>query len=89
MDLAKLIASKEALVCCDSAPMHIGIGVNTKVLAIFGPTDEKKLIPQNEKFIAIKNTSCSCRPCLWDKRNTTCSALTCLEIPIDEILKQL
>lgn len=89
MDLAKLIASKEALVCCDSAPMHIGIGVNTKVLAIFGPTDEKKLIPQNEKFIAIKNASCSCRPCLWDKRNTTCSALTCLEIPIDEILKQL
>ena len=49
MDLAKLIASKEVLICCDSAPMHIGIAVGARVLAIFGPTDEKKLIPVSEK----------------------------------------
>ena len=60
-----------------------------KVLAIFGPTDEKKLIPQNEKFVTIKNDKCNCRPCLWDKRNTTCAELTCLDIPIDEILNKL
>lgn len=89
MDLAKLIASKEALICCDSAPMHIGIAVGTKVLAIFGPTDEKKLIPDNENFIAIKNTLCTCRPCLWDKRSSTCEKLECLKIDTDEFLKYL
>lgn len=89
MDLAKLIASKETLICCDSAPMHIGIAVNTNVLAIFGPTDEKKLIPDNKNFIAIKNAACSCRPCLWDKRNTTCENLECLKIETDEFLKYL
>ena len=80
MELAKLINSKEVLVCCDSAPMHIGVAVNTKVLAIFGATDEKKLIPNNKNFIAITNETCSCRPCLWDKRNTTCEKLECLDV---------
>lgn len=89
MDLAKLISTKEILMCCDSAPMHIGIAVGTKVLAIFGPTDENKLIPENEKFIAIKNPNCQCRPCLWDKRNTTCENLDCLKIDTDEFLKHL
>lgn len=89
MDLAKLIASKQMLICCDSAPMHIGIAVGAKVLAIFGPTDEKKLIPNNDRIIAIKNESCACRPCLWDKRNTTCETIECLNIPIEEFLKYI
>lgn len=89
MDLAKLIASKEVLICCDSAPMHIGVAVNTKVLAIFGATDEKKLIPKKENFIPIINSNCECRPCLWDKRNTTCETLKCLDIPVSKIIESL
>ena len=89
MDLARLIASKEVLICCDSAPMHIGIAVGAKVLAIFGPTDEEKLIPQKDTVIAIKNDACKCRPCLWDKRNTTCEELACLNISTDEFLKYM
>ena len=89
MDLAKLIASKEVLICCDSAPMHIGVAVKSKVLAIFGPTDDAKLIPQDEKFIAVVNSKCTCRPCLWDKRNTTCDRLECLDIDIEELLKHM
>ena len=89
MDLAKLIASKEALICCDSAPMHIGVALDTKVLAIFGATDEKRLIPQKENFIPITNENCSCRPCLWDKRSTTCEKLDCLDIPISKIINSL
>ena len=89
MDLAKLIASKEVLICCDSAPMHIGVALNTKVVAIFGATDEKKLIPQKENFIPITNEKCNCRPCLWDKRNTTCEKLECLDIPVSKIIDVL
>ena len=87
MDLARLTKKAEVLICSDSAPMHIGVGVGTKTLALFGPTDEKKLIPENEKYIAIKNTRCSCRPCLWDKRQTTCDDLDCLKIDLNEVIK--
>lgn len=86
MDLARLTKKAEVLICSDSAPMHIGVGVGTKTLALFGPTDEKKLIPNNEKYIAIKN-NCDCRPCLWDKRQTTCEELKCLKINLDEVVK--
>lgn len=87
MDLARLTKRAEVLICSDSAPMHIGVGVGTKTLALFGPTDEKKLIPSdNENYIAIKN-NCGCRPCLWEKRQTTCEELTCLKIDLDEVVK--
>ena len=88
MDLAKLTKKAEVLICSDSAPMHIGVGVGTKTLALFGPTDETKLIPDNEKFIAIKN-NIHCRPCLWEKRQTTCEELGCLKIDPDEVIKYL
>ncbi len=88
MDLAKLTKKAEVLICSDSAPMHIGVGVGTKTLALFGPTDEKKLIPDDAKFIAIKN-NIHCRPCLWDKRQTTCEKLDCLKINLDEVIKYL
>ena len=86
MDLARLTKKAEVLICSDSAPMHIGVGVGTKTLALFGPTDEKKLIPKNQNYIAIKN-DCKCRPCLWDKRQTTCETLDCLKIDLDKIVK--
>lgn len=84
MDLAKLIKQCEILVCSDSAPMHIGVATGTKTIAIFGPTDEKKLLPISENFVAITNTS-KCRPCLWDKRQTSCETKECLDLNIEQI----
>ncbi len=86
MDFAKLAKRAEVLICSDSAPMHIGVAVGTKTLGLFGPTDEKKLLPENELFIPIKN-NCGCRPCLWDKRQTTCESLKCLEIDLDRVVE--
>ncbi len=83
-DLAKFIKSCETLICSDSAPMHIGIATDTKTIAIFGPTDEKKLIPASNKFLAITNNS-DCRPCLWDKRQTSCERLDCLKLNVKQI----
>lgn len=45
MDLARLTKRSETLICSDSAPMHIGVGVGTRTLALFGPTSEKKTYP--------------------------------------------
>lgn len=85
IDLAKLIKISEVLICSDSAPMHIGVATNTKTIAIFGPTDEKKLLPESDKFYAITN-NISCRPCLWEKRQVTCENIKCLNINLDSIL---
>jgi ADP-heptose:LPS heptosyltransferase len=76
-DLVELIARMEKFVCSDSAPLHIAVAVGTKTYTIFGPTDEKKLAPPE---VTILKTECNCRPCLWDKRQTTCGELDCLKI---------
>ena len=90
VDLAKLILNCQTVICSDSAPMHIAIALNKKTIAIFGPTDEKKLIPKdNWNFIPITVKNISCRPCLWDKRQTTCQNLDCLNIDIDDIVSKL
>jgi len=86
LDLADLIASAEKFVCSDSAPLHISIAVKTKTYVIFGPTDDKKLIPNSPDVIAIKaNDNCKLKPCLWDRRQTTCENILCLNISPREI----
>ena len=90
-ELAELISSAEKFLCSDSAPLHIGIALGVKTYAIFGPTDDKKLIPQNDNVIPIKSQNCNCNiyPCLWEKRQTTCENLECLNITSDEIVEKL
>lgn len=85
IELAAVIKLSNILLCVDSAPMHIAVGVGTKVVAIFGPTDENKLLPKNNDFLAMVNSDLTCRPCLWDKRNEVCNQALCLDISVDHI----
>lgn len=86
-DLAQLVASSEKFLCSDSAPLHIAVALNTKTYVIFGPTDYKKLIPDSDNVIPITTDyNCKLKPCLWEKRNTTCDNLICLDIPIENIV---
>lgn len=83
--LGALIQQAAVTVCVDSAPMHLGVALDAKLVAIFGPTDEAKLLPESEQFTAITHPV-SCRPCLWSTRQTTCDALTCLEgISVEQV----
>lgn len=77
--LAALIAQASILVCVDSAPMHLGVAVGTPTVALFGPTDPAKLLPAGTIHQAIHVEGLACRPCLWDRRPTTCDELTCLK----------
>lgn len=87
-DLAVLIGKAEKFICSDSAPLHIAVAMKTKTYAIFGPTDDKKLIPQSELVTAIKaNDNCQIKPCLWEHRQTTCEKLDCLKISAEDIVK--
>lgn len=89
-DLAELISSAETFLCSDSAPLHIAVALGVKTFVIFGSTDDKKLIPQSEKVIPIKaNCDCPLRPCLWEKRQTTCESLDCLKISAEQIVETM
>ena len=80
-DLAVLIGKAEQFICSDSAPLHVAVAMKTKTYVIFGPTDDKKLIPQSDIVIPIKaNDNCPIKPCLWEHRQTTCENLECLKI---------
>ena len=90
IDLAKLISSSEKFVCSDSAPLHIAVALKTQTYVIFGPTDEKKLIPQSPDVIAIKQSDdCPLKPCLWEKRQTTCENIICLDIKTKDIVETI
>ncbi len=60
--LASLLKRSSLLITNDSAPMHLGCAVGTKVLAIFGPTDPKKYGPTGE-FDAVISKKLFCSPC--------------------------
>ena len=87
-ELAELIARSEVFICSDSAPLHIATALGVRTFAIFGSTDDKKLIPPNGKITPIKAEGCTCslRPCLWEKRQTTCETLECLKISSEYIV---
>lgn len=89
IELAALMKLADAVVCVDSAPMHIGVCVRAKLCAIFAGTDEKKLIVENENFRVVTNSSLECRPCLWDKRSCSCEELYCLDISTSKIVEAI
>lgn len=60
--LAALLKKSRLLITNDSAPLHAGCAVGTRVLAIFGPTDPAKYGPTGE-FDMVVNKKLSCSPC--------------------------
>ncbi|MEI8377831.1 MAG: glycosyltransferase family 9 protein [bacterium] len=86
--LVKLMKKSDLCICIDSAPMHIAVGIKKKLIGIFGPTDEKKLLPEDKLFTPITNVV-RCRPCLWDKRDESCENVNCLKIPVDKVFKAI
>jgi ADP-heptose:LPS heptosyltransferase len=54
-DLAALIDVSSILVCVDSAPMHLAVALNKPLVALFGPTDEAKLLPPSSIFKALRD----------------------------------
>ena len=86
-DLAVLIGKAEQFICSDSAPLHVAVAMKTKTYVIFGPTDDKKLIPQSDIVTPIKTKdNCPIKPCLWEHRQTTCENLECLKITPKDIV---
>jgi len=45
---AALMAKCDKIICNDSGPMHMASAVNNNIIALFGPTDPKRLGPLNK-----------------------------------------
>ncbi len=89
-ELAELISSAEIFLCSDSAPLHIAVALGVKTFVIFGSTDDKKLIPQNENVVSLKaDCNCPLQPCLWERRQTTCESLDCLKLSASKIVETI
>ena len=86
-----MISGAEKFLCSDSAPLHVAVALGVKTYAIFGSTDDKKLIPDNGLVMPIKAKNCTCplQPCLWERRQTTCETLDCLNISADDIVNEI
>ena len=86
--MAHIMKNAKAVICVDSAPMHVAIAVNAKTYAIFAPTNELKLVPDKNNVEIIKNDT-PCRPCLWHKRSENCKESKCLDIDFKLILDKI
>jgi len=53
-DLAALISLCDLIVCVDSAPMHLAVALGKPLVALFGPTDERRLLPADPRFLALR-----------------------------------
>lgn len=53
--LGALIEAATVMICTDSGPMHLGVALNTPLVALFGPTDPAKLLPPQAHFRPVKS----------------------------------
>lgn len=60
-DLVTLICFCDLLVCVDSAPMHIAVALNKRLVALFGPTDPAKLLWPDKRFAALRDERAAAR----------------------------
>lgn len=52
--LAVIMAHMQLVLCTDSAPMHVAVGMETPVVALFGDLDPVRLLPPHPRYVALK-----------------------------------
>lgn len=88
VELAKLISRAEKFVCSDSAPLHIAVAMGVRTYPFFGSTDDKKLVPKLPNITPLKaHDTCPLKPCLWERRTTSCEDLHCLKYDLSEVAR--
>lgn len=89
-ETAALLARARALVTNDTGPLHLATAVGTPVVAIFGPTNERKWGPRGERDVVITDGSCPDRPCYHLSYMPDCEHRKCLtSIPAQRAIDAL
>lgn len=86
LELAELIRRAAFFICNDSGPMHLASAVGTPVVALFGPTDPRKIGPYGTGHTIIRKES-SCAGCRRDRcaRGNECMKA----ISVDEVIRAI
>lgn len=88
-ELAEVLKRCSCLITNDSAVMHLASAVGTTVVAIFGPTDDKKYAPRGEQH-KILTAELDCQPCEKAQCVFGKKPVDCLEfINVDEVFKKV
>lgn len=86
--VAAIINMIDLLICNDSGLMHIGVAVDTPVIAIYGPTDYTRTAPLGKKHTIIRKKY-ECSPCFKFKNDKVLQCpfeYKCLaDISVDEV----
>lgn len=85
-ELAFLLSLCKCLVTVDSGPLHIAIGVNTPVIALFGPTAPWRTGPYSLDLGRVIYKNLPCSPCFKKE----CRKPKCMEcIEVSEVFEVL
>ncbi|MBI3802819.1 MAG: lipopolysaccharide heptosyltransferase II [Nitrospirae bacterium] len=85
-ELAALIRRAQSFICNDSGPMHLAAAVGTPVIALFGPTDPRKVGPYGAGNRVIRKEF-SCAGC---HRNRCVRENECMRaISVEEVIKEI
>ncbi len=62
-DLVLFIKKSSVVITTDSLPLHIAVALEKPTVALFGPSDEKSLLPHDLRNIYIARGETECSPC--------------------------
>ncbi|MFA5355797.1 MAG: lipopolysaccharide heptosyltransferase II [Candidatus Omnitrophota bacterium] len=83
--LASLLKRSALVITNDSATLHLASYLDIPLVAIFGPTNEKKYRPWSRVYYVVKK-DISCRPC--EKAQCTFGTLKCMDIvKVEDVLR--
>ena len=86
--LAGLIEESLFVITNDSFPMHLSIALNKELIALFGPTNPKALIPPEYEKVYIHRTKIECSPCYSNSLFPGCNRNDCMESITTEEVKE-
>jgi len=85
--LAYLLKRSTLLITCDTGTLQLASYLDTPIVALFGPSDEKKYGPWSTKY-RIVSREIFCRPC--QKAQCRFKTLACMKaIKVDDVLRQV
>lgn len=70
-ELIDVLDRSAAVVTCDTGPMHLAVALGKNVLALFGPSDDRRTGPYRGRVIRVK---VACGPC----NRKTCAHPQCM-----------
>ncbi len=92
MDLIAYLDQAALVVSSDTGTVHLAAALNTPLLGLYGPTDERNTgaYPSDKPIFTILHTDISCRPCTNTPRFNACNNNLCMqEISPERVFEQI